>query len=152
VKSRVRAVLLVVFALAAVAAAATAARWVYQREHAADAAPRQIQAEAVSMHLDDPHARSLPVEMAALGAARFHNQSGHPELALQQLERLRSKVPHGALESERMAELAIAQCALGKRSEAGQTLHELERLAAPAELLARVKNACERAPASAARP
>ena len=103
------------------------------------------------MHLDDPHARSLPVEMAALGAARFHNQAGHPELALQQLERLRSRVPHGALESERTAELAIAQCALGKRSEAGQTLHELERMAAPSEVLARAKNACEQS-ASTAQP
>jgi len=160
VKSRVRAWVLVLFAVVAAAAAGFAASWVNARERAADLAhaaaaksppgaaqdePGYATAEAVSVHFDDPHAPSLPAEMAALGAARFHNQAGHPELALQQLERLRSRYPTGALRSERTAELAIAQCALGKRDEAGQTLADLARLAAPAELVSRVKTACDHA-------
>jgi hypothetical protein len=166
VQARVRAAVLVVFAVATAAAAGFAAFWVNERERAADAAARSPRpaasasseldagpgyatAEAVSVHFDNPHAPSLPAEMAALGAARFHNQAGHPELALQQLERVGSRFPQGALRSERMAELAIAQCALGKRAEAGQTLADLARLAAPAELVSRARTACEHAKATA---
>jgi hypothetical protein len=166
VQARVRAVVLVLLAVAAAVAAGLAALRVNQREQAADAAARSpgpaapassepnagpgyATAEAVSVHFDDPHAPSLPAEMAALGAARSHNQAGQPELALQQLERVGRRFPGGALRSERMAELAIAQCALGKRAEAGQTLADLTRLAAPAELVSRAKTACEHAKATA---
>lgn len=95
------------------------------------------------MHFDKPHVPTLPMEMAALGAARFHIQEGHPELAVQQLERLFNRVPEGGLHSECTAELAIARCALGKRSEGEQALRELARLSAPPELITRATSACQ---------
>jgi hypothetical protein len=167
VTSRVRAFVLVLFAVSAAAIAGVAALWVNGRERAADATahsppakaaaggtsqapPIHPVAEAVAMHFENPHASSLPAEMAALGAARFHNEEGHPELALLQLQRLRSRYPRGGLQSESMVELAITQCALGKRAEAAQTVAELERLGPPTALVSRAKAACDSANAAAA--
>lgn len=156
--SHARALLLLASAIAVAAVAGAAAVWVNARERALDERARrahalaargpsaiaQVEVESVSMHFDKPHVRSLPVELAALGAARFHTQAGHPELAVQQIEGLFSRVPEGGLQSECTAELAIAQCALGKRAEGEHALRELAKLSAPAALIARAQSACQR--------
>jgi hypothetical protein len=113
--------------------------------HAADtSAELPAVAEAIPMYLDHPHAESLPAEMAGLGAARYYVQQGHPEVALAQLERLAERYPEGALRSERIAELAIVQCALGRPAEGRAAIETLKRQspAPAAALIARAQDGC----------
>jgi RNA polymerase sigma factor (sigma-70 family) len=97
------------------------------------AAPTQ-RAEFVPQPIDD--------ELVLLGAAQDALRRGQPTLALRLVEHHAFRYPRGALARERIAVQMLALCALGRRMEARQMLHELTQLAASSPLLERVRRSC----------
>jgi len=109
-------------------------------------------AAAGALAIDDHHSPTIPRELAALGASRYHLEQDEPEKALEQLDRLAERVAQPALSREHEATRVAALCLLGRRDEADALLAKL-RPRAPARwpTMALIERHCAIANAAAGR-